>query len=288
MHLLNKNKLQEDIKNKISSKKIIAIVIGATLLIGGGGYIYTTNLKKKEVSSEMVSRERYYTVEKGDIVAGIDSTGKIKFNQVTQNFKKAVTMDKLFVKVGQRINKGDKIAENLYANTGGIVIGLGNEQGEGTEEGISSIIIAQDGDVFAEIPVSQEDILNIEEGQQVYIWVSAYEDEKFSGKVDFINLKPNSESGSTTYTVTVKLDENSNELLPGMSISSQFIFKELNNVLTLSNKAITLKDGKQMVKVRQKDGTLKEKVITTGFSDGKKSEITSGLNEGDTVVVGGQ
>ena len=35
----------------------------------------------------------------------------------------------------------------------------------------------------------------------------------------------------------------------------------------LWNKAITLKDGKQVVNLRQKDGTLKELEITTGFSD---------------------
>lgn len=41
------------------------------------------------------------------------------------------------------------------------------------------------------------------------------------------------------------------------------------------------------MQVKQDDGTLKEVEITTGFSDGKISEIVSGLSEGDTVVVGG-
>ncbi|MGL4336089.1 MAG: HlyD family efflux transporter periplasmic adaptor subunit, partial [Turicibacter sp.] len=59
------------------------------------------------------------------------------------------------------------------------------------------------------------------------------------------------------------------------------------DVLMLSNKAITLKDGKQVVNVKNEDGTVTETEITTGFSDGKNSEIISGLSEGDTVVVGG-
>ena len=324
-------------KNKSLSKKIIAIVIGSTVLIAGGGYIYTENIKSKEINTEMVSREREYLVERDDIVAGINGSGKIKFNQVTQSFEEPVTIGEVFVKVGHRISKGDKIASIsteeineqlkelnnqlkemnkedmgvdektkneikkqiaklekikkspiLYSKASGIVFDVGYAKGEETSKEKHVITIAEDGDVLAEIPVSQDNILNIEVGQQVYVWVSAYEGEKFSGKVDFINLKPNSENGTTTFPVTVKLDETSNELLDGMSISSQFILKELKDVLTLSNKAIILKDGKQIVKVRQEDGTLKEKEITTGFSDGKKSEIIDGLKEGDTVVVGGQ
>lgn len=383
MPLLRKNRLEgKEGKNKISSKSIIAIILGGILLVTGVGYTYTKTIKaNNEINSEMVSREREYKVEKGDLVAGIDSTGKIKLKQKTQNFEESVTIDEVFVKVGQRINKGDKIAslsttkinekikelnnqlkeinassqqnintqnntsngneQNhvssgstlnnklnqdtkndgidiassnnqidtsskyeikkqiskleklkkspvLYAESSGIVFDVGYSAGEETLKEKPVITIAEEGDIFAEIPVSQDDILDIEVGQQVYVWVSAYEGEQFTGKVDFINLKASSESGSSTFSVTVKLDEGDYELLDGMSISSQFIIKELKDVLILSNKAITLKDGKQMVKVRQEDGTLKEKVITTGFSDGKKSEITSGLKEGDTAVVGGQ
>ena len=134
------------------------------------------------------------------------------------------------------------------------------------------ITIGESDKVLAEINVSQNDITKIEEGQAVYISVSAFQDEKLKGKVKYINLKPNSQGNSITYSVTVEGDKNNLNILHGMTVSTQFIVKEVKDVLMLSNKAITLKDGKQIVNLRQEDGTLKEVEITTGFSDGKNSE----------------
>ena len=72
-----------------------------------------------------------------------------------------------------------------------------------------------------------------------------------------------------------------------MTTNAQFILKEVKDVLILSNKSIKLKDGNQVVNVKNEDGTLREVTIQTGFSDGRNSEVLSGLKEGDTVVVGG-
>ena len=87
--------------------------------------------------------------------------------------------------------------------------------------------------------------------------------------------------------VTVLVDENEAELLEGMGASATIISKEKKEVLTLSNKAITLKDNKQMVKVKNADGKIEEREITTGFSDGRVSEVLSGLEAGDVVVSEG-
>jgi len=41
------------------------------------------------------------------------------------------------------------------------------------------------------------------------------------------------------------------------------------------------------VLMKDPDGNLYEQPITTGFSDGRYSEILSGLNDGDIVYVEG-
>lgn len=93
----------------------------------------------------------------------------------------------------------------------------------------------------------------------------------------------------------VGIDPNELGLLEGMAASATIISKEKENVLILSNKAITLKDGKQYVNLRIEDKnskenepgayTLKEVEITTGFSDGRVTEVLSGLSENDVVIV---
>lgn len=56
-------------------------------------------------------------------------------------------------------------------------------------------------------------------------------------------------------------------------------------MLTLSNKAITLENGRQYVLVRDEKGELVRKPVTTGFSDGRVSEILDGLSENEVVSV---
>ena len=192
-------------------------------------------------------------------------------------------------KVQEEINKINKLKESpiLYANTDGIVSAINAKVGDKISAGVSIVDIGESAKVTAELTISQNDIVNIEVGQEVTLEISTYQDEKFKGKVTYLNLKPNSQGNSTTYSATVELEPTDYKLLEGMTVSAQFIIKEVKDVIMLSNKAIVLKAGKQFVKLKNEDGSTTEVEIQTGFSDGKNTEITGGLNEGDTVVIGG-
>ena len=89
-------------------------------------------------------------------------------------------------------------------------------------------------------------------------------------EADGVVLALNYAEGSTTSidNLVIAIGE-SNKILAEVNVSQNDISKieEGQDVYMLWNKAITLKDGKQVVNLRQKDGTLKELEITTGFSD---------------------
>ena len=70
-----------------------------------------------------------------------------------------------------------------------------------------------------------------------------------------------------------------------MVANATIVTKQKKDVLILSNKAIKLVDGKQVVKVKDEKGHLQTIEITAGFSDGQVSEILSGLSENDVVIV---
>lgn len=127
-------------------------------------------------------------------------------------------------------------------------------------------------------------VIEVSEGQQVSFYVDAYQEDTFTGKVESRSYVQNE---NKQVEVTVLVDENEAELLEGMGASATIISKEKKEVLTLSNKAITLKDNKQMVKVKNADGKIEEREITTGFSDGRVSEVLSGLEARDVVVSEG-
>ena len=329
-------------------KKALTIISLVAILAITAGYSAIKNAKDKN-SEEEINRPREYEVTIGNITAGTNGAGMIKFESVDHNFSQSVTIDEIYVKEGQRVAEGDKLVslsveaiqkqidelysslkranmeleqvkkaleysedavelaklevyklneeinklcelrENpiLYSKVSGVVMSLGYVENAVTTPDMPIVIIGDSNKVFAKIVVSQNDINNIEKDQIVTLEIAALQDEKIQGKVSYVNLKPTSEGNSTTYKVIVDVDAKDYGLLEGMTANAQFILKEAKDVLMLSNKAIKLKDGNQVVNVKNEDGTLREVTIQTGFSDGKNSEILSGLKEGDTVVVGG-
>ena len=192
-------------------------------------------------------------------------------------------------KIQKEISKVKELSENntLVSDVDGIVTSLGYTPNTMTSTDKPVVTIGTLDMVTAVIGVSQNDVNKLEEGQVVQLEVNAYPGEKLMAKVKSINYVPSNEGGSVVYKVTVELDSTERALLEGMTVNAKFIIKEVKDVLILSNKAITLVDGKQMVKVKREDGTIEDVEITTGFSDGRVSEIKNGLSEGDIVVVGG-
>ena len=64
-----------------------------------------------------------------------------------------------------------------------------------------------------------------------------------------------------------------------------FITSETEDVLYISNRAVTRENGVSTVKVKGSDGKIKTVTVETGFSDGSNVEVKSGLSEGDIVII---
>ena len=134
------------------------------------------------------------------------------------------------------------------------------------------------------VSVAQDDVSNIKVGDNVNIYLSAYEDELFEGTVTSIS------TGDTTvsYPVVVTLSGDVSKVYDGMSSEVTFVSKEVKDVTYVSNKAITTEGTKSYVTLKKADGTTKKTKVVTGFSDGHNVEIKSGLKKGDTVLIESQ
>ena len=73
-------------------------------------------------------------------------------------------------------------------------------------------------------------------------------------------------------------------LKQGLSVTVTVVTSQVTNVLMVPNRAIIRQSGKTYVNV-EKSGTTTEVVVTTGMSNTQYTEITSGLNDGDTVAI---
>lgn len=171
----------------------------------------------------------------------------------------------------------------------GIVIGKPLSPGAMVAQGVSNptviMTVADMSKMQIEVQVDQTDIGKLVLGQKVNFTVDAYADKTFTGVVSNISKKPVTSSNVIYYAVTVDINSAENLLNPGMVARVSIIASESKNVLTLPLSAIrTDKNGKYVVVMDQK-GQTQNVPVTTGNMGEDRVEITSGVNEGDNVVV---
>ena len=106
------------------------------------------------------------------------------------------------------------------------------------------------------VSVAQDDVSNIKVGDNVNIYLAAYEDELFEGTVTSIS---STSTGDTTvsYPVVVTLSGDVSKVYDGMSSEVTFVSKEVKDVTYVSNKAITTEGTKSYVTLKKADGTTK-------------------------------
>lgn len=270
-------------------KTVISIIIISILLVSS--YLFFERNKPQEDIMPL----REYKVFQGDITSGITADGYLFLPITSHYFDVPVQLETVYVRKGDTVKVGDKIAKAvgdeladpyLYSKVDGIVTSVPLVEGEMTS---GKPIVAQIGDpkkVTASLKISQSDISEAEVGQLVQFTFNAYPTQTFQGTVTQVQLAPIA-ANPVEYSVYASIETQDALLLEGMTFSAQLIQKQVKNVLCLSNKAIQLKDGKQIVLIMDDEGNILEREIQTGFSDGRNSEILSGLSDGDVVYVEG-
>ncbi len=177
----------------------------------------------------------------------------------------------------------------IAAPIDGIVIGKPLSAGELVAQGVNNptviLTVADMSTMQIEANVDQTDIGKIQLAQQVVFTVDAYPGKEFTGTVTTISRKPTVSQNVTYYPVTIDVNNAENLLNPGMVARVSVTISQSQNVLTLPLSAIrTDKTGKYVVVINA-NGQTGNVPITTGNTGDDRVEITSGLNEGDKVVV---
>lgn len=170
----------------------------------------------------------------------------------------------------------------LRADCNGVVVTLEGAPGTVMDPLKQAASIADDEKRILRLQVDPLDISSVAAGQEVSFYVDAYPDATFYGKVSAASQLQN-ESGK--FDVEVEYTPGEEPLLEGMGANATLIVKEKKDVLAVSNKAIQFEDGKSFVYLAGENGALKKKEVSTGFSNGRMTEILSGLKEGDIALV---
>ncbi|HEY6936886.1 MAG TPA: efflux RND transporter periplasmic adaptor subunit [Terriglobales bacterium] len=177
----------------------------------------------------------------------------------------------------------------------GVILSRDVEMGDAVSSilvlGSSATLIMTLGDtsqVYVKGKVDESDIGKVYLGQPARIKVESFKDKTFHGKVTKIAPMGVEKDNVTTFEVRVSINNPGGELKANMTANAEIILEEHKNVLQIPEGALIYdKDKKTYVQVPDpsaKDGARKV-AINAGISNGAKTEVLSGLKEGEQVVL---
>jgi len=143
-------------------------------------------------------------------------------------------------------------------------------------------------EVYVKGKVDESDIGKVYLGQPARIKVESFKDKTFTGKVTKISPMGVEKDNVTTFETRVSINNPEGMLKAMMTANAEIILEEHKNVLQIPEGAILYdKDKNASVEIpepKAKEGK-KKIAVNIGISNGAKTELLSGLKEGDQVVL---
>lgn len=207
----------------------------------------------------------------------------------------------------------------IYSPMDGTISDLNKEQGEiaiGSQFQEDVILVVADlREMEAQVNVDENDIVNVQLGQQAEIEVDALFGEKLEGTVYEIANTANTDaqgtaSQKTEFEVKIAITSETGKLRPGMTASAdvstmtktdvvaipiQSVAVRTVDQLTLEGEAVADAEERftadadgfvEIVFTVAENGNVTARQVKTGIQSDSMIEITSGVDAGETVVTG--
>lgn len=135
------------------------------------------------------------------------------------------------------------------------------------------------------VPFEESDAAQISQNQKVEVSVDAFAGLVKQGTVVAVAPTADSLSGTVNYYVTIVLNETDPRLKDGQTAQADVLTKTVENVLRVPGAAVRQDGGGSVVNVPGPDGQPTPVPVTTGLQGDQYTEITSGLQDGQDVVL---
>lgn len=152
---------------------------------------------------------------------------------------------------------------------------------------------------IAQVSLNEVDIAKIKVGQKATLTFDAVDGLNITGIVSEVDAIGTVSQGVVSYNVKIIFDTQDERIKSGMSVSAAVITTVKQDVLTVSNSAVKTRedisyvstltdiDSSQLLNSKGVTSSVspKERQVEIGISNDSLTEIISGLNENDQVIV---
>jgi macrolide-specific efflux system membrane fusion protein len=286
----------------------IAIGILALGLIIYFSYSYFKTISNRPTMKEIL-------ISKGEIDIKILATGTVQpANRLEIKSPVAGRVDRVLVHEGQKVSKGQILAwmssseraalldsaraqgldelkkwEDMYKPTPIVAPLTGTIILKNVEDGqtftTNDAVLVMSNRLTLKAQVDETDLSQIKLNQLCDLRLDAYPEIQIKAHVDRIAYEAKTVSNVTTYTVEVLPEETPEFMRSGMTANLTFFVETKKNILVLPTEFIKYEEGKPYVLIKSENSKPIQKEITLGVSDGKQTEVLSGANTNDVVIM---
>lgn len=285
-------------------------IILAVLAVGVALYAFWPSRKKNEAPSYSEIKP-----QRGEIRITVTSTGTVQpEGRIEMKPPVPGRMESVLVREGQKVRRGQIIAwmssteraalldsaravsseeykrfqeyykaTPIVAPVSGTIILRNVEPGQTVASADVLLVVSDRLQVIAK--VDETDIARVERGVPAEILLDAYPQQPIEARVSAIAFEAKTVNNVTTYDVEVAPRAQPAFMRSGMTANVTFVLKKKEDVFTLPLAAIQFKKDSPFVLVKGVKGKAEEVLVAIGDSDGSNTEITSGLDEAQTVLV---
>lgn len=175
------------------------------------------------------------------------------------------------------------VGDAVTGSSGGAGASSGVAGGSTGSTDTAQFVIVGTDSWQVDVTVDDADVALIAVGDQAELAIDGAD--AVFGTVAEIGLLSTSSSGVAAYPVTIAVTGSPDGVHDGVSADVSIVYERRTDVLTVPSAAVRTVDGSSVVLTQDAEGNQVETPVEVGETVGDLTEITSGLSEGDEVLV---
>ena len=270
-YIKGKRTVEEDFYRIEPFRQTMSITVSAS------GYVTPRN--RLEVKPPLSGRIEEVLVREGDNVEAGEVVAWMSSSE------RAALLDAARARGEEELKKWMEVYRPtpVIAPLEGFVIKRNVEPGQSL--GSQEPVIVMADELIVRAQIDETDLAEIQIGQNALIRLDSYPRNRINGIVEHISYESEVLSNVTVYNVDVRPLAGRSLMRSGMNAMVEAQIAKSENALLIPASAIEEREGREFVRVEASPGEIELRQIETGLSDGSNTEIVSGIDHEDIIVL---
>lgn len=271
-------KRNKTIRNIIIAAVVLAGAAGAGYALAAPAYYETVRVTKSDIQ-EIISetgiinslKQKTYYTETTSVIKSMD----IHTGDIVAQGEQLLTLEEMKADVGEQEPK------TLEADFEGVITQCNVTEGAYAAQGSPLFTMESAKDLYLAAEISTKDAANVEKGQKAVITSN---DKDYDGEVSEVSRLAVKTSGKPKVTVKIKIKNANSRLYLGAEADVDIFAASRDSVMTVPVEAV-YSDADNDYVYTIENGMVTRKIVKTGISSEKMTEIKEGLAVDDRVII---